>query len=320
MKTFYWLLKREFWENRGSFLWAPLIASGVFTLFNIIGLVRATMMHSGINSSSINGLITQVNAGHSNVVGFMLDMSMYSVTGMVYLVIGIALFFYCLGALYDDRNDRSFLFWKSLPISDRDTVLSKVVSATVIAPVIATVVGIVVGLLVLVLTIIAAAFLGIHGWSLLGDAHPFRVMGVLLGSIPVNLVWALPTVGWLMLCSAWARSKPFLWATVIPLGAGAMLYWLDVLGAIHFGSWFWHEVVVRTFISIVPWTWFPESFDTSMFHGIKSPEQVPALLHNALNLPHIWSQLLKPEFWIGAIIGIVMIVAAIWLRRWRTET
>ena len=36
--------------------------------------------------------------------------------------------------LYDDRKDRSVLFWKSLPISDRDTVLSKVLSADADGP------------------------------------------------------------------------------------------------------------------------------------------------------------------------------------------
>ncbi len=30
MKTFYWLMKREFWEHRGGFLWAPVITGGIF--------------------------------------------------------------------------------------------------------------------------------------------------------------------------------------------------------------------------------------------------------------------------------------------------
>jgi ABC-2 type transport system permease protein len=50
-------------------------------------------------------------------------------------VLAFVVFFYCLGALYDDRKDRSVLFWKSLPVSDRDTVVSKALSALVVAPV-----------------------------------------------------------------------------------------------------------------------------------------------------------------------------------------
>jgi ABC-2 type transport system permease protein len=45
-------------------------------------------------------------------------------------------FFYCLGALYDERRDRSILFWKSLPVSDAMTVLSKAVTALCVAPLI----------------------------------------------------------------------------------------------------------------------------------------------------------------------------------------
>ena len=59
------------------------------------------------------------------------------------MVFGFVVFFYCLGALYDERKDRSVLFWKSLPMSDRETVLSKVASAIVVAPLIAIAAGLV---------------------------------------------------------------------------------------------------------------------------------------------------------------------------------
>ena len=32
-----WLLKREFWENKGGFFWAPLISGAVFLLFTLLG-------------------------------------------------------------------------------------------------------------------------------------------------------------------------------------------------------------------------------------------------------------------------------------------
>ncbi len=35
--------------------------------------------------------------------------------------------FYCLDALHGERRDRSILFWKSLPVSDFTTVLSKAI-------------------------------------------------------------------------------------------------------------------------------------------------------------------------------------------------
>ena len=39
-------------------------------------------------------------------------------------------------ALHAERRDRSILFWKSLPVSDRTTVLSKVAVPMVVVPLI----------------------------------------------------------------------------------------------------------------------------------------------------------------------------------------
>src|SRR3546814_6182950 len=82
--------------------------------------------------------------------------------------IGLAFvgFFYCLGALYDERKDRSVLFWKSLPVSDAQTVLSKVGSAVVVAPVLAVIASLVTMIGFLVMLSIAVLF---HGE--IGRAH-----------------------------------------------------------------------------------------------------------------------------------------------------
>ncbi|GAE49902.1 membrane protein [Xanthomonas arboricola pv. pruni str. MAFF 311562] len=62
------------------------------------------------------------------------------------MVLAFVVFFYSLGSLYDDRRDRSVLFWKSLPVSDVQTVLSKAAWALLLAPLIAIVIGVLVGL------------------------------------------------------------------------------------------------------------------------------------------------------------------------------
>ena len=46
-------------------------------------------------------------------------------------IVGI---FYCLDALHGERRDRSILFWKSLPVSDLTTVLSKASIPLVVLP------------------------------------------------------------------------------------------------------------------------------------------------------------------------------------------
>ena len=44
MNTFKWLLKRESWENRGGFLWAPIVVGGITVLFSGIASVAGAMM------------------------------------------------------------------------------------------------------------------------------------------------------------------------------------------------------------------------------------------------------------------------------------
>src|SRR5207248_4537794 len=48
-------------------------------------------------------------------------------------IIGV---FYCLDALHGERRERSILFWKSLPVSDLTTVLSKATIPLVVLPVV----------------------------------------------------------------------------------------------------------------------------------------------------------------------------------------
>jgi ABC-2 type transport system permease protein len=218
------------------------------------------------------------------------------------------LFFYCLGALYDDRRDRSILFWKSLPISDTSTVLSKVVSATILAPVIAAVIGVIMGLLLLLILATTLAFHGANVWQLLTLAHPFRVIANVVGYIPLYLLWALPSVGWLLFCSAWSRSKPFLWAIVVPVVAGVMVWWFDIMGLFDQSTaWFWTHVVVRGLLSVCPLVIFVlEPQDRYGTHSLDLIQSYQAL--GNLNL------------WIGAVVGAGLIAGAIWFRRWRDDS
>jgi ABC-2 type transport system permease protein len=318
MKTFYWLVKREFWEHRGGFLWAPLITGGIFLLLNIMGLITAEVIGArhGIRigaSGELQRVISQMDAGDMSKVGMALDITMYSAMALITVVLGFVVFFYCLGSLYDDRRDRSVLFWKSLPISNTSTVLSKVASATVLAPVIAVAVGIVAGMLQLFIVAVMLSFHGINVWQLLVLAHPFRVMANLIGYLPLYLLWALPSVGWLMLCSAWARSKPFLWAVALPVATGLMVTWFDIMGLFNLpAGWFWMNVVQRGLFSAFPGSGVVANFDSSTFeHG-------PRL--GVLDLMHNYQMLATPNLWIGVLIGAGLIAATIWFRRWRDDS
>ncbi|MEG2806047.1 ABC-2 transporter permease, partial [Stenotrophomonas sp.] len=150
--TFKWMLKREYWENRGGFLYAPLIAGAISLVMSLVGILFGLLaMHRAARNGGIviddqnvnvNGLdlslLTQkldAEAMHNLANG--LDLTLVLSSLWPFIVLAFVVFFYCLGALYDDRRDRSILFWKSLPLSDTQTVLSKAMSALLVAPVIA---------------------------------------------------------------------------------------------------------------------------------------------------------------------------------------
>jgi ABC-2 type transport system permease protein len=318
MKTFYWLVKREFWEHRGGFFWAPVITGGVFLLLNIMGIITAEVLGArhGIHfgaSGNLQRVITDMDAGDLSKVGFALDIAMYSAMGLIVVVLGFIVFFYCLGALYDDRRDRSILFWKSLPVSNGSTVLSKLVSATVVAPIIAVIVGIVVGMLQLLILAITLSFHGVNVWQLLMLGHPFRIMSNLVGYIPLYFLWALPSAGWLLLCSAWARNKPFLWAVALPVAAGLIVSWFGLMGLFDLPTtWFWKNIVQRGLLSVFPGT--GSLYGAAMPHVDGNPSM------GFMDLSNTYALLGSPDLWIGVLIGGALLAGAVWFRRWRDDS
>ena len=316
MKTFYWLVKREFWEHKGGFLWAPVFTGGIFLLLNIMSIITAEVIgsrhgfHFGA-SNSLQQAIAQMDAGDLSKVGMMLDLTMYSAMWLISVVLGFVVLFYCLGSLYDDRRDRSILFWKSLPISNSSTVLSKVASATVLAPVIAIVVGTIVGIVQLLIVALVLSFHGVNVWQLLLLAHPFQVIANMIGFIPIYLLWALPAVGWLMFCSAWSRSKPFLWAVAAPIIAGVLISWFDIMGIFNLSAaWFWQHVVQRILFSVWP--------GSNLFATLNHASDPKNL--DFLNLGQTYQLLGTANLWIGVIAGLALLAGAVWFRRTRDDS
>lgn len=310
MNTMKWLIRREFWEHRGMLLWAPLAAAALIAL-----LAGAALLLGHDFTYEVNGVGGPIGdivvEGHART-GMAAAMTRHYMAAALplFMMLGVLVFFYCLGALHDERRDRSILFWKSLPVSDRATVLSKVALALVVAPLIVIAIGTVESLLLL---LAGCGMLLLHGSNLFGavlaspDLYlaPLRVLSLL----PVYMLWALPTVGWLLMVSSMARSKVFLWAVGGPLLAAMLMGWADkVLRLGVDSSWFLHTIVARILLGVAPGSWV-------LFTKLEDRQ---ALQGQGLTVSS-WATLGQPGLWVGAAAGAAMIAVAVWMRRRREE-
>jgi hypothetical protein len=105
-----------------------------------------------------------------------------------------------------------------MPVSDVQTVASKVVMAAVVAPMLMMAAMIVGQILLLIATGLVVLAHGGSAWKLIwSHAHPFTMWGQFIVVQGVQALFLLPLFGWLMLASSFARGKPFLWATLPPV-------------------------------------------------------------------------------------------------------
>ena len=195
---FKWLLRREYWENRGGFFWGPVIAGAIIVGLNLILAVIGSI--AARRSMGSSGFVFDHADTHEvgQALGAMGDGMLVGGVIVACIVLAFVVFFYALGCLYDDRRDRSILFWKSLPVSDGQMVLSKLAWALVLAPVLAVAIGLLIGL---ALWLISALTITVNGvpaaHAVFTQSHPLRIIGGVLACLPVYMAWALPTIGWL---------------------------------------------------------------------------------------------------------------------------
>jgi ABC-2 type transport system permease protein len=285
-RPFYWSVRRELWENRSIYI-APLAAAGVYMLGFLISLVWMPRHVRGLVQLHGEPPLVQLAMNYAHA-GMLLTFTAF--------LVGI---FYSLDALHGERRDRSILFWKSLPVSDRTTVLAKASIPLVVLPLIVFVLTVALQITMRVLTI--AALLLTHGdvakeWSL-----PLLQMQVgLLYGLIVMVLWHAPIYCWFLLVSGWARRAVFLWAVLPPLALAAVEY--IAFHTSHLG-WLLQD---RLF-----------GFSEAAF-DLKDKNGVPIDAHFIpLSLFAPGRFLSSPSLWVGLLLAAGFLAAAVRLRRSR---
>src|ERR1041385_159155 len=179
-RPFYWSVWREVWENRSLYI-APLIIAVVV----VFGFLAST---AGLPERRAAVLMLGPEKARAAIE------VPYDVAAMVLIftafIVGV---FYCLDALHGERRDRSILFWKSLPVSDLTTVLSKVTVPLVVLPLLSFVITIATQWIMLLLSSVVLLGSGVSIATLWRDASFVHVPLVLLYHlITVHGLWYAP--------------------------------------------------------------------------------------------------------------------------------
>src|SRR5205814_9580585 len=202
-RPYYWSVRRELWENRSLYI-APLIVAAV----QIIGFAFTTI---GLADRRRAVLLLDDPAKQRIAIEMPYDIAAM----MMMLTAFIVALFYCLDALHGERRDRSILFWKSLPVSDFTSVLSKAAIPLAILPLVSCAVIVITHSIMLLISTAALLPGGLAAttWS---NFNLFQQSLILLYGLIAIAVWHAPIYGWALLISGWARRATFLWA-VLPL-------------------------------------------------------------------------------------------------------
>ncbi len=208
--------------------------------------------------------------------------------------------FYCLGAMHNERRDRSILFWKSLPVPDLITVLAKASIPMAVLP--AVTIGVTLATQLVMLMLNAAEWMG-HGreHTALWPRIPLGEMSVVLvyGMVTLTLWWA-PVYAWLLLVSVWARRAPFLWALLPPLG-------LALAEKLAFNT----TNVISALSSRIMGS-YEDAFVVPAKSAVRTPDTIATITISQIDAGKF---LTTPGLWTGLIVAAGLGAAIIWLRR-----
>ena len=310
------LVKREFWENKGAFRTTPLVIAGIHLAAMLMFII--TFNHFDNEFQSLKELIRFIAQQDAELRSQILYAANLESSVIFSMVLAFVVFFYLLGSLYDDRKDRSILFWKSLPASDTLTLASKLLSAMVLAPLIFWIIYVITHIVIMLLFSVVVLWLGENPWTLfLSLGNPFKAWSLVLTSYFAQSIWALPLYGWLMLVSSFAPRIPLLFAVLPPVILGVLELWVDFLKTFTlsdnlfglFGHWFANSPLIM-------------SADVHEDDGFGAALGIPLTsdFDHQVTVANMFDRIFSSDMLIGLVIAAVFLGGALWMRKRATES
>jgi ABC-2 type transport system permease protein len=302
------LIRREIWEHRSIWI-TPAAVATVVTFLAIAVVIMVAAFGEAVNPDieKIADATVPDSIRRAALAGILVGNTLAFLLAMWFLTV-----FYCLDALYAERKDRSILFWRSLPITDAETVVSKLLTAFFAIPA-ATMIAVMVSqLLNLVIMSIWLATAGANPMRFIWSAVPlfdaWAAGFIVLFALPV---WLAPLLGWFLFISAWAKQGPLLRA-VLPIAI------LPILEYIIFNSWNLGSAILdRLRLETMP------IFDIQSFASRIHTDDIHSILAENISLVSlldIRAFMTSAEVWAGLVVCGLFATAAIYVRRYRDES
>lgn len=299
------LIRREIWEHRSLYV-TPAVVGLIMALMLLTGFVFA----SGYREIVDIGIVSAQNLAGDTERRAALFAFLLGNTAPFLFASGILTIFYCLDSLYAERKNKSILFWRSLPITDAETVISKMLTAMVAIPVIFMAVITVTHVVILIMTSIFVSVEGGSSMFLIWKSAP--VFDVWFGMLIITLmlpIWFSPFIGWFLFVSAWTKRSPLLMA-FLPLIVVPMLEYF-VLRTHLIG-----DAIESRFNQL------PLFSGTSTLENIFDDQEfiANAEVFSLLAYIDIGKFLTSPAMWAGVVVCGLFITAAIYVRRYRDDS
>ncbi len=297
------LIKREIWEHRSIWM-TPAIIALVISVAILTGQMSISAYGEHVDVAIAGA--SNVDVAHRRVA---IMAALGAITGIFAAGAGILMVFYSLDSLYSERKDKSILFWRSLPVTDAETVISKLLTATLVIPIAALAGAFATHLVFMTMASVWLIIEGGDAGHLIWSSAPiFDVWGAAILTAFATTIWLSPFIGWFFFVSAYTRRMPLLLALlpliILPLMEIALLPTEFLAKAI--GSRFTDMPLAGVD--------FGDLFDDdSLFQlGVENVSMIAAL-----DMSRFFA---SPEVWAGLVVCGLFTTAAIYVRRYRDDS
>jgi ABC-2 type transport system permease protein len=225
MKVLFTMIRREVQEHKVAFIYAP------FAVALVLCFVIASV-YFGVTDIETNEFNFSTEIYDEEYQEAMLQASPEAKArviraGLIFLglpillTVGFGLLAYSLSTFADERKDRSLIFWRSMPVSDLTTVLSKLLFVIFVVPLLVLPNIILLQSVSIVSASIYFVTNDIVSFGYLWTSYFITDWFRIIFSLWAQALWSLPIFLWLMLAGTYAR-RPVIGAAV-PLVATIVL-------------------------------------------------------------------------------------------------